>query len=100
MTFAIKASIAHWQLPCSPLAFAFAAVGRILLYANSGLSPPGSFFEPQGRAYPRWSIGPVLTASNCEPGTRLSWSRSSSLQRGLGAPVMYQGLPLSATISP
>ena len=41
-------------------------------------------------AQPRWRIGPVCTASNAEPGTRLSWSRSSSFQRGSGAPVMYQ----------
>ena len=54
----------------------------------------------QRAAQPCAGSGPLSTASNSEPGTRLICSRSSSFQRGSGAPVMYHGEPLSATISP
>src|SRR5208282_2119239 len=53
-----------------------------------------------GRLYPRCRIGPVCTASRAERGTLLSWSRSVSCPPALGAPEMYQEVPLSATISP
>ena len=46
------------------------------------------------------SIGVVPTNSNAVPGTRFNWSRSLSSQRASVAPLMYQELPLSATIMP
>ena len=52
----------------------------------------------QGAAHRR--AGRCLTASNAEPGTRLSWSRSSSSQRLSAVPLTNQGEPLSATMRP
>ena len=51
-------------------------------------------------AAPCAGSAPVPIASKAEPGTLLSWSRSSSFQRGSGAPLMYHEEPLSATIRP
>jgi hypothetical protein len=45
-------------------------------------------------------IGPVSTTWNALPGTVLSSLRLLSSQRGSVAPLMYQLLPLSATIIP
>ena len=43
---------------------------------------------------------PICTTSKFEPFTPLMAPRSLSLQRGSGAPLMYQLLPLSATNMP
>ena len=63
-----------------------------------GLAPAT---RPAGRRRaPQWMIGPVSTASKADPGTCLSVFRLASSQPGDGAPVTYQGEPLSATIRP
>ncbi len=43
---------------------------------------------------------PVVTTSKAEPGTVLSWSRSSSTQRESVVPEMNQLRPVSATNMP
>jgi sec-independent protein translocase protein TatA len=60
--------------------------------SSTSSSPP--------RAQPSCKIGPEPIASKAEPGTLLSWSRSSSRQCASDAPPMYHDEPLSATISP
>ncbi len=53
---------------------------------------PDSYSSPGAKAY--------FTTSNALEGTRDRVARSSSLQRGSGAPLTYQPEPLSATNIP
>src|SRR5207248_2777198 len=71
---------------------------------RAGLTSPAGHLDTDrawrlARLYPV-TIVPIWTTSKSCPVTRWIVESSSSLQRGSGAPLTYQSLPLSATNIP
>ena len=82
-------STATRTLPAALLPLAIGGSVPALEWAAAGLAA----------RYPVVS-GPIFTTSKSRPRTRRTAASSESLQRGSGAPLTYQSLPLSARNMP